>query len=184
MSLVSLDDCFIRINNPILIDQSLKDIKSNLHMSHDKWQKYGLSLKKSEDYDAALASTYEVSEEIRSIILSTIPNGLLSLEIPHVWYLEVTGTDKDITMVPPHIDSFRICTINYYINTNGETTHYYDYKASKIEEIGRFCAKINECWILNTKNPHSVTLKSNKTRSVIGASFVHTPYDKVVSFFS
>ena len=98
MSLVFLDDCFIQINNPILVVQSLTDIKSNLHMSHDKWQKYGLSLKKNEDYDAALASTYEVSEEIKSIILSSIPNDLLSLEIPNVWYLEVTGTEKDITI--------------------------------------------------------------------------------------
>ena len=178
-----MNNCFKQIDVKIKLNGSLSDIKSDIHMSHDKWQKYGLSLKKDVDYDAAIANTFEVSDEIKSEVLSTIPKELLNIEIPHVWYLEVTGSD-DTSMIPPHIDSFRICTINYYINTNGETTHYYDYKASKMYEIGQFCAKINECWILNTTKPHSVTLKSNKTRSVLGASFLHTPYEKVVSFFS
>jgi hypothetical protein len=152
-------------------------------MSHYKWQKYGLSLKKDLDYEASIANTFEVSDKIKSEILSTIPIELLEIEIPQVWYLEVAGSDDVTTMVPPHTDKFRICTINYYLNTNGETTHYYKYESGVMEEIESFCAQKNECWILNTTIPHSVKLVPNKTRSILGASFLKTPFEKVISFF-
>ena len=177
-------NCFKKVNGGHLVDHSMEDLKSDLHMSHSKWQKYGLSLKKDIDYDAAIASTFEVSEEIKSEVLSKIPTELLNIEVPHIWYLEVTGTGDDKTMIPPHVDSFRICTINYYINTNGESTHYYNYEPGVVKEIEHFCSKDNECWILNTTIPHSVKLIPGKTRSILGASFLNTPYEKVISFFS
>jgi len=174
---------FKRINGSYLIDYSIGDLKSDLHMSHSKWQKYGLSLKKDVDYDAAIANTFEVSDEIKLEVLSKIPTELLNIEVPHIWYLEVTGSEGDKTMIPPHIDSFRICTINYYINTNGESTHYYIYEPGFVREIDSFCSKDNECWILNTTIPHSVKLIPGKKRSILGASFLNTPYEKVISFF-
>ena len=177
-----MNNCFKQIDVKIKLNGSLADIKSGLHMSHSKWQKYGLSLKKDVDYDAAIANTFEVSDEIKSEVLSTIPTELLNIEIPHVWYLEVTGSD-DTSMIPPHIDSFRICTINYYINTNGESTHYYSYEPGVLKEIESFSSKDNECWILNTTIPHSVNLIPGKTRTILGASFLNTPYEKVISFF-
>jgi len=178
-------NCYKKVDGSHLIgDYPMEDLKSDLHMNHSKWQKYGLSLKKDVEYDAAIANTFEVSDEIKSEVLSTIPRELLDIETPHIWYLEVTGTDDTETMVPPHIDSFRICTINYYIQANGETTHYYNYESGDIKEIDSFCAKTNECWILNTTIPHSVKLLTGKTRSVIGASFINTPFEKVISFFS
>jgi hypothetical protein len=178
-------NCFKKVNGDYSIDvQSIKDLKSDLHMSHSKWQKYGLSLKKDVDYDAAIANTFEVSDKIKSEVLSKIPTELLNIEIPHVWYLEVTGSDDITSMIPPHIDSFRICTINYYISTNGETTQYYNYEPGIVKEIESFCSKDNECWILNTTIPHSVKLIPRKTRSILGASFLNTPYEKVISFFS
>jgi len=176
-------NCFKKVNGSHLIDYSIGNIKSDLHMSHSKWQKYGLSLKKEVDYDAAIANTFEVSDKIRSEVLSKIPPELLNIEVPHIWYLEVTGGDDTKTMIPPHIDSFRICTINYYINTNGESTHYYNYEPGVVKEIEHFFSKDNECWILNTTIPHSVKLIPGKTRSILGASFLNTPYDKVISFF-
>ena len=178
-----MSNYFKQIDIKIKFNESLADIKSELHMSHSKWQKYGLSLKKDVDYDAAIANTFEVSEQIKSDILSAIPTELLNIEVPHIWYLEVTGGANTKTMIPPHIDSFRICTINYYINTNGESTHYYSYESSVLKEIEYFCSKDKECWILNTTIPHSVKLIPNKTRTILGASFLNTPYDKVISFF-
>jgi hypothetical protein len=177
-------NCFKKVNGDYSIDvQSIEDLKSDLHMSHSKWQKYGLSLKKNVDYDAAIANTFEVSDQLKSEVLSKIPKELLNIEVPHIWYLEVTGGDNK-TMIPPHIDSFRICTINYYINTNGESTHYYNYEPGIVKEIESFCSKDNECWILNTTIPHSVKLIPGKTRSILGASFLNTPYERVISFFS
>ena len=176
-------NCFKKVNGGHLIDYSIGNLKSDLHMSHSKWQKYGLSLKKDVDYDAAIANTFEVSDKIKSEVLSKIPAELLNIEVPHIWYLEVTGSDNLKTMIPPHIDSFRICTINYYINTNDESTHYYNYEPGVVKEIESFTSKENECWILNTTIPHSVKLIPGKTRSILGASFLNTPYDKVISFF-
>jgi len=177
-------NCFKKVSSNIIKNDSSVDLKSSLHMSHSKWQKYGLSLKKDVDYDAVIGNTFEVSEQTKSNVLSTIPTELLNIEMPHVWYLEVTGSDYIKSMIPPHIDSFRICTINYYINTNGETTQYYNYESGGMKEIDSFCSKDNECWILNTTIPHSVNLVTNKTRSVIGVSFLNTPYEKVISFFT
>jgi len=176
-------NCFKKVTGGHLIDHSIGDLKSDLHMSHSKWQKYGLSLKKDVDYDAAIANTFEVSDKIKSEVLSKIPAELLNIEVPHIWYLEVTGGENLKTMIPPHIDSFRICTINYYINTNGESTHYYNYEPGVVKEIESFTSKENECWILNTTIPHSVKLIPGKTRSILGASFLNTPYDKVISFY-
>jgi hypothetical protein len=177
-------NCYKKIDGGHLVgEHSMEDLKSDLHMTHYKWQKYGLSLKKQVDYQAAFARTFEVSEQIKSSVLEMIPKDLLDIEVPHIWYLEVTGTDDDKTMVPPHIDSFRICTINYYLKANGETTHYYKYVSGDIEEIDSFCAKTNECWILNTTIPHSVKLLAGETRSVIGVSFIDTPFERVISFF-
>ena len=177
-------NCFKKVNGGHLVDHSMEDIKSVLHMIHYRWQKYGLSLKKDVDYDAAIARTFEVSDEIKSEVLSKIPTELLNIEVPHVWYLEVTGSEDGSTMIPPHVDSFRICTINYYIKTNGESTHYYNYEPGVVKEIESFCSKDNECWILNTTIPHSVKLIPGKTRTILGASFLNTPYEKVISFFS
>jgi len=179
-----MNNCFKQIDSQIRFDE-LTDIKSDLHMTHDKWQKYGLTLKKKENYEASIATTYEVTDQVKSLVLSTIPNELLELETPQVWYLEVTGTTDTTTMIPPHIDTFRVCTINFYINTNGEKTKFYEYKSGSVmNEIGEFSANDSECFILNTTIPHSVKLVSEKTRSVIGASFIKTPYEKVITYFS
>ena len=111
-------NCYKKVDGGHLVgEHSMEDLKSDLHMTHYKWQKYGLSLKKQVDYQAAFARTFEVSDQIKSSVLEMMPKDLLDIEVPHIWYLEVTGTDDDKTMLPPHIDSFRICTINYYIKT-------------------------------------------------------------------
>lgn len=165
-----------------MVEEQLKD---SIHMTHYKWQKYGLALKKKTDYQAAVASTYEVSPEIQNTILSTIHDDLLRIEVPKVWFLEVEGSTDNVSMIPPHIDSFRVCTINYYLKANGETTKYYNYKPNgSIEEVDSFCAKTGDCWILDTTIPHSVELIPGKTRSVLGVSFLNTPFNKVASFFS
>lgn len=179
------NDCFNKINLSLDFNKySLDSLKSDLHMTHSKWQKYGLSLKNKENFNPAIANTFEIPQKIKSKILSMIPNELLDLEIPEVWYLEVSGGNDSVTMVPPHVDKFRLCTINYYLQTNGETTHFYEYMSGEMEEIQFFCAKNNEYWILNTTIPHSVKLISNMTRSVIGVSFIKTPFTKVISYFS
>ena len=60
-----MNNCFKQIDVKIKFNRSSLDLKSDLHMMHSKWQKYGLSLKKDVDYDAAIANTFEVSDEIK-----------------------------------------------------------------------------------------------------------------------
>ena len=74
-----MNNCFKQIDVNTKFNGSLSDIKSDLHMSHSKWQKYGLSLKKDVDYDAVIGNTFEVSEQTKSNILSTIPTELLNI---------------------------------------------------------------------------------------------------------
>jgi hypothetical protein len=180
-----MNNYFRRIDSNLFVGLDEGNLKNSTHMVHDKWQKYGLALKKTVEYEAAITTTYNISPDLESAILSTIPVDLLELEIPKAWYLEVSGSTNSNLMIPPHVDKFRICTINYYMEASGEVTHYYDYQSKgNICEIDSFCAKQDECWILNTDIPHAVSLLPEKTRRILGVSFVHTSFEKVSSFFS
>lgn len=171
---------------PLKLDISFDDagLKHNLHRTHDRWQKYGVALKRSTNYVPAIATTYNVSESIYSVVVENIPGHVLALEKPVVWYLEVDGGSDIETpiLIPPHVDDFRICTINFYLEASGEITTFHHYDKGAMREVGSFSAKNGDCWILNTTVPHSVKLTPGKKRRVLGVSFLRTPYSTVSSF--
>jgi hypothetical protein len=170
---------------PFKVDVSLdnKGLKHRLHRNHDKWQKYGVALKRVSPYIPAIATTYDVSEAVYESVVSSIPGSVLSVETPVVWYLEVDGgsLEDSPVLIPPHVDDFRVCTINFYLEASGEVTSFHNYNLSKINDIGSFSAKSGECWILNTNVPHSVKLVPGRKRQVLGLSFIKTPYDIISS---
>ncbi len=180
---VSLHDCCRLL--PFGVNISLDDegLKYRLHKNHDKWQKYGVALKRVSPYVPAIAVTYDVSQSVYDKVVSSIPSRILSLETPVVWYLEVDGgISKDSpVLIPPHIDDFRLCTINFYLEASGEVTSFHSYNLSRMDDIGSFSAKSGESWILNTNVPHSVKLVPGKKRQVLGLSFIKTPYDVISS---
>lgn len=178
------NDCFKQL--PIELNQRypLEDLKYSVHMVHDRWQKYGVALKKKVDYDPAIATTYFVSSNVKDSILAIIPKGLLQIEYPEVWYLEVSGGDGGKpSIVPPHIDRFRKTVINFYLATNKETTTFYQYSDSSVDVIAEFSSGNNECWVLNTDQPHSVSMIPGKSRAIVSISFIHTPYSEVIKWF-
>jgi hypothetical protein len=170
---------------PLELDILFDDVglKHSLHKSHDKWQKYGVALKRSADYTPAIATTYNVSDDVYHKVTKNISDFVLGMESPTVWYLEVVGgTDEGVPiLIPPHVDDFRVCTINFYLEASGEVTTFYNYQKGSMENLGSFSAKSGECWILNTNVPHSVRLVPGKTRRVLGVSFLRTPYSVISS---
>lgn len=77
--------------------------------------------------------------------------------------------------IPPHTDSDILTTINFYLDTDGCDTVYYEplvenldtfqiknqtngfiYKNEQLKEVARFSAKPMEVWVLDVKKIHSV----------------------------
>lgn len=158
---------------------------SNLHM-HAEYsvpQKYGLALAKLFSFVSVPNATYEIKSDDKQQILKCLPKDLLDVEVPEVWVLNIKPADtKETTMLAPHIDKVRKCCINFYIDPHNEKTSYYEYSAGKIKEIGSFVAKHGECWVLDSDQPHSVTLNPPHIRKAISVSFIHTPYKEVVKY--
>lgn len=144
-------------------------------------QKYGLALRKMIDFISVPNSTYELKEEDKHKILAGLPKSLLDVEVPEVWVLNIQPTESDeTTMLAPHVDKVRKCCINIYVDTHGERTSYYEYRAGKLEEKYSFVAKDGECWALDSEKPHSVLLSPPHIRKAISISFVHTPYSEII----
>lgn len=154
-----------------------------MHAEYSTPQKYGIALAKTLDFVSVPNSTYEMKDGDKKKVLKFLPKKLLEVEVPEVWVLNIKPADtNNLTMLAPHVDKVRKCCINFYIDPHGETTTYYEYFAGKIKEIGSFVAKNGECWVLDSDQPHSVTLSPPHIRKAISISFIHTPYKEVIRF--
>lgn len=158
----------------------------NLHMNgeYKMPQKYGLALQKIMPFISVPNSTYQMNDEDKARVLECLPESLLAVEVPEVWVLNIKPTEsKDLTMLAPHVDKVRKCCLNIYIEPHGEKTSYYEYHAGKLEETYSFVAQHGECWILDSDQPHAVTLAPPYIRRAISVSFIHTPYSEVLKHF-
>jgi hypothetical protein len=177
---------FKKLNIKFEVD-SVDTDASNLEM-HEEYsspQKYGLALKKVFNFVSVPNATYEIAAEDKAKVLKYLPKELLDVEVPEVWVLNIKPAETtDTTMLAPHVDKVRKCCINIYINTHGEKTTYYDYKAGELFEIGSFVAADGECWALDSDRPHSVTLTPPYIRKAISISFIKTPYKEIVKSFT
>jgi hypothetical protein len=157
-----------------------------LHMNgeYKAPQKYGLALQKMMSFISVPNSTYQMQDEDKDRVLACIPESLLAVEVPEVWVLNIKPTESsDLTMLAPHVDKVRKCCLNIYIEPHGERTAYYEYQHGKLEEKYGFIAQHGECWILDSDQPHSVTLAPPHIRRAISVSFIHTPYSEVLKHF-
>lgn len=147
-------------------------------------QKYGLALKKKQDFISVPNVLYGLEDNIKKVVYAQLPSSLLGVESPTVKLLTITpSASKAATMLAPHIDIGRKCCLNIYINTHAERSICYEYKAGKIEEVASFVASDGECWLLDVSKPHAVLLSPPHTRKAITVSFVTTPYEEVVRHF-
>lgn len=146
-----------------------------------KQQKYGVALLRQKEFTSVPNRVYDTKQEDEQRVISQLPKKLLDLEVPRLWVLNIQATEDKHVMLAPHIDIGRVTTINFYSDTNGERTCFYEYGAGgAIKEIGSFVAKDNEAWIIDVSKPHGVELKPGKTRRVLSLSFLTTPFEKVI----
>jgi hypothetical protein len=86
--------------------------------------------------------------------------------------------------VVPHTDAWPVA-LNFYLNVSGDeiTTFYnnpsnhkialeesselFTYDIDKLTEAGNFSAKTNDCYLLNTHQPHAVSNQHNGSRTIL-----------------
>jgi hypothetical protein len=121
---------------------------------------------------------------------------------------------SEISLLGPHIHLDDGCTVNFYRRVNGETTSFWDgeierddrwstdngagyivVNPEKIKIVESFTAKDGDVWILDTKRPHSVSIKDD-TRSgrwkyvpktedvrIVVQAYMDMPYQEFVKCF-
>ena len=153
---------------------------------HNEPQKYGVRLGKIRNFKSVPSKTYMIRPEDAAKVLATLPTELLAVEVPEVWLLYIKPDETSLaSMLAPHKDIVRLCGINYYLETHGERTVYYNYESGgKLTEVGSFIAQAGECYVMDVDEPHAVELTPNYVRQMISVSFIHTPYAEVVKHLS
>lgn len=106
------------------------------------------------------------------------------------------------TAVPPHTDIVDHVSINFYIETGGYQTRFYQgdetstrqtyadhgdghvYDMDELDEIGSFVAKPGDVYLLNGKIIHAVTGTDPKPRKFIQVSSKDLEYEQVLDILS
>lgn len=100
--------------------------------------------------------------------------------------------------IPPHTDTEIITTLNFYIETGGAKTVFYEptvenpktfqienqtdgfiYSKDELKEVGNFVAKDFEIWVLDVKKIHSVE-GDIKLRTAVTLGTFNQPYSAVL----
>jgi hypothetical protein len=163
------------------------DVESDnltVHGEYSMPQKYGLALQKTLEFISVPNATYDMKDSDKAAVIQCLPQSLLDIEVPEVWVLNIKPTEsKDLTMLAPHVDKVRKCCLNIYVDPHGEKTTYWEYQHGKLQEKYSFVAQHGECWIMDSDQPHSVTLSPPHVRKAISVSFINTPYQEVIKHF-
>lgn len=106
------------------------------------------------------------------------------------------------TAVPPHTDIVDHVSINFYIETGGYQTRFYQgdetstrqtyadhgdghvYDMDELDEIGSFVAEPGDVYLLNGKIIHAVTGTDPKPRKFIQVSSKDLEYEQVLDILS
>jgi len=115
---------------------------------------------------------------------------------------------SEISLLAPHIHIEDKSVINFYLNTNGETTYFWNGEIvaddslsadngkgywvldpSKLTVSESFIAKSGDVWLLDTSKPHSVTFEdfnydpSTNDRRLVVQVFFDATFEEVSSYF-
>lgn len=101
--------------------------------------------------------------------------------------------------IPPHTDTEIITTINFYFETGGAKTVFYDvitnnpkttqienqtdgfiYYEEDLKEVSSFVAKDHEVWVLDVKKVHSVVGNVKMRKAITLGTKIHN-YENVVN---
>ncbi len=162
---------------------SLDSSSMEVDYKYERIPKDGLRYLKNTKYEIPKTiHTYKVSKQDSQLVINQLPQPVLDLEVPFVQYLEITPRDIEQTQTfPAHIDPHRFCSLNIYLEANGEQTHFYEKSGLEMTEVASFTAVKNQIWILNTSKLHSVTINTNKTRKVVTLSFSKITYQQLAA---
>jgi hypothetical protein len=130
--------------------------------------------------------TYKFEKEIETILIDQLPKKILDIEIPDIYIFNIEKSYARVPIIAPHIDVERQCCINLYLCTSGEITSFYEWDSHKktLHSPEHFRAKENECWLLNSQVPHSVTMAQGKQRIMISFSFMKTPFNIIRELYA
>jgi len=143
-------------------------------------------------FDLYKAKNYE---EIISYLPETIRNKKTGFYIVNVDF------GKGSPEIRAHKHTKEKCVLNVYLKTNGEETIFYEgqevildptegrsvrpfYNLSHdtLQKVESFIAQENECWLLNTDQPHSIIAgKELGIRSFIQIYFLENTYDEIIN---
>jgi hypothetical protein len=123
-----------------------------------------------------------------------IPLHIQQKEEPHIHWQVFDGG----SIIPPHIDRLRQCTINVYTQISDEETIVYkknrdgcrleteqglitheSFVPEWLTEIGRYKANLWDFYLLNVSIPHAVINMTDKPRISISYSFYKTSFEEL-----
>lgn len=126
------------------------------------------------DQDIAEIRLYAIPNEVAEYMLKQLPQNILNIEVPKVYYMEVVCAGS-ASYLPPHIDKGRRCALNLYVDCAEEETIFYG------DTQESFVAKNNEAWLLDVSKPHSVKFSADRKRIAYTFSFKHAKYEKLAN---
>lgn len=105
--------------------------------------------------------------------------------------------------VPAHVDNQILVTINFYVQTAGAVTRFHQFKPGQepviqkldnqsdgamykpecLNTIGEFEAKASEVWILDVKQPHSVSCRTTEPRIAYCLQSNYLNYEEVIKYY-
>lgn len=148
-----------------------------VHRTLGRMQKYAKEQAKDHDLlptDVLLIS----SRRTKDYILDQLPSSILRIEVPELSILEMSVPLGSISpMFGAHVDLARKASLNYYMEVNGETTHFYNWDDGHVTEVESFDAEDGDCYLLDVSVPHGVSLVPGTRRRVLTMSFVRTDFD-------
>jgi hypothetical protein len=150
-----------------------------LHHRFDKKQKYNKNL--GSDYTSVPTEALSLTKRYADQVIDMTPANLKVLETPQALLLRMSAVDALKPVLPAHVDYNRTCGINFYLEADGETTHYYDWDQSSkaLTETASFVTSKGDCWLMDTSVPHSVTLKPNQQYLILTLSFTRASFSEV-----
>lgn len=156
----------------------LESVPLPVHRTLGRRQKY--AKEQAKDHDLLPTDVLLIeSRRARDYILGQLPSNILRLEVPELSILEMNVPIGSIKpMFGAHVDLARVASLNYYMEVNGEKTHFYSWQPGEAPvEIESFEAEEGSSYLLDVSVPHGVSLRPGTRRMVLTMSFVRTNFD-------
>ena len=176
--------------------------------------KYAHKIDLSDDFKKAISAGPKVATYVdmfdiykaadRDKIISHFPEFMQDIKTG--FYMVDIDFGKGLQEIKVHKHLKEKCVLNVYLQTNGEETIFYEGEEidldpaeeegsgstrifqnlvlDNLRAVESFVAKPNECWLLKTDQPHSVTsMKKTGVRKMLQIYFLENDYDEIVNLF-